>query len=142
VFESFTDGIDGTTDWRRALSAYFPVLIELRDLVAREAEGHCQCLVSYLTYLGEKQGFGFDSATIEAQLRDRPSIILVDGLDEIFSLDRRRAMVEEIVGWETRFPKARVVVTSRIAGFDAHSFEAASFAVATLDDLSEDQVKT
>jgi hypothetical protein len=142
LLESFSDGGDGMTDWRRALSACFPVLIELRDLVAREAEGHCQCLVSYLAYLGEKQGFGFDGATIEAQLRDRPSIILVDGLDEVFSLDRRRAMVEEIVGLEIRFPKARVVVTSRIAGFNAHPFDAAGFEVATLDDLSEDQVKT
>ena len=50
-------------------------------------------------------------------------------------------MVEEIIGLKTRFPKSRVLVTSRIAGFDAHPFESAGFEIATLDDLSETQIK-
>lgn len=127
--------------WRRPLEGTWPVLVELRDLLAREAEGRCEDLLDYLAYTGETQGFGFDRAALEAQLRDRPSLIIVDGLDEIFSLQRRRAMVEEIVGLESRFPQARVLVTSRIAGFDARPFESAGYALATLDDLDKDQVR-
>ncbi|HEU0077328.1 MAG TPA: DUF4062 domain-containing protein [Longimicrobiaceae bacterium] len=132
---------DTADDWRRALDGTWPVLVELRDLLAREAEGRCGDLVSYLAYVGETQGFGFDRAALEAQLRDRPSMLIVDGLDEIFSPSRRRAVVEEIVGLETRFPDLRVLVTSRIAGFDARPFEAAGFAIATLDDLNGDQIR-
>jgi predicted NACHT family NTPase len=33
-------------------------------------------------------------------------------------------------------------VTSRIAGFDGHPFEAANLPIFTLDDLDEDQVRT
>ena len=126
--------------WRLALDGTWPVLVELRDLLAREAEGRCRDLIGYLAYTGETQGFGFDRATLEARLRDQPSLIIVDGLDEIFSLSRRRAMVEEIVGLESRFPHARVLVTSRIAGFDAKPFEAAGYALATLDDLDSEQI--
>jgi hypothetical protein len=128
-------------DWRRPLEGTWPVLVELRDLLAREAEGRCEDLIDYLAYTGETQGFGFDRAALEAQLRDRPSLIIVDGLDEIFSLQRRRAMVEEIIGLESRFPQARVLVTSRIAGFDARPFESAGYALATLDDLDKDQIE-
>lgn len=127
--------------WIRQLEGTWPVLVELRDLLAREAEGRCSDLLSYLAYAGETQGFGFDRAALEAQLRDRPSLIIVDGLDEIFSVPRRRAMVEEIVGLESRFPLARVLVTSRIAGFDARPLEAGGFTVTTLDDLDKKQIQ-
>lgn len=129
------------TDWQGTLGGIWPMLVELRDLLAREAENRCGDLVSYLAYTGETQGFGFDRAALEAQLRSRPSLIIVDGLDEIFSLPRRRAMMEEIVGLETRFPLARVLVTSRLAGFDAKPFEEAGFALATLDDLDSEQIR-
>jgi hypothetical protein len=126
--------------WREALDGTWPVLVELRDLLAREAEGRCADLLGYLAYTGETQGFGFDRDALEARLRAGPSLIIVDGLDEIFSVARRKAMVEEIVGLEGRFPHARVLVTSRIAGFNARPFEDAGFTLATLDDLDQDQI--
>lgn len=141
LLDPLSRSADSQSEWQAAMDGSWPVLVELRDLLAREAEGRCSDLISYLSYVGETQGFGFDRATLEAQLRERPSLLIVDGLDEIFSLTRRRAMVEEIVGLETRFPLARVLVTSRIAGFDARSFEAAGFAIATLDDLDSDQIR-
>ncbi|HEU4559246.1 MAG TPA: DUF4062 domain-containing protein [Longimicrobium sp.] len=135
------DGGDPGGEWHRALHGHWPVLVELRDLLAREAEGRCSDLLSYLGYVGETQGFGFGRAAVEAQLRRRPSLVIVDGLDEIFSVARRRAMVEEIVGLETRFPLARVLVTSRIAGFHARPFKEAGFEIATLDDLDDAQIE-
>ena len=131
----------GSNDWRRHLTACFPVLIELRDVVAREAAGRSGDLISYLGYMGQTYGFGFDRTAIDAQLRDHPTLVLIDGLDEIFSPDRRAALVEEIIGLETRFPRSRVIVTSRIAGFNEYPFRSARFDVATLDDLSWQQVQ-
>lgn len=141
LLDPLTQSGNPADDWRRKLDGTWPVLVELRDLLAREAEGRCTDLISYLAYVGETQGFGFDRPALEAQFRNRPSLLIVDGLDEIFSLTRRRAVAEEIVGLETRFPQARVLVTSRIAGFDARPFEAAGFTIATLDDLDSDQIE-
>ena len=134
-------GRDGISDWRRQLAGHLPFLIELRDWVAREADGKCGGLISYLGYLGEEVGFGFDEAAIEQHLDATPTVLLIDGLDEVFDPDTRKLVAEQIVGLTTRFPKARIVITSRIAGFDAHPFEAADFEVATLDDLSPTQVR-
>ena len=125
----------------QGLGGRLPLLVELRDLVAREAEAKCRDIVSYLGYLGRVEGFGFDGPALEAHLASKPSLIILDGLDEIFDIQRRKAMVGEIVGLAVRFRSARVLVTSRIAGFDAHPFEAGGFTIATLVDLSDAQVE-
>ena len=118
------------------LAGYIPFLVELRDFVAREAEGRCTDLLGYLGYCGDELGFGFNQAALEGHLIDQPSLLIIDGLDEIFDLRRRRLMVEQLIGLAGLYPKLRLIVTSRIAGFDEHPFRTAGFAVATLIDLT------
>jgi predicted NACHT family NTPase len=86
-------------------------------------------------------GFGFDQAALEGHLTDQPSLLIIDGLDEIFDLRRRRLMVEQVIGLAGLHPKLRLIVTSRIAGFDEHPFRAAGFALATLIDLTAEQIE-
>ena len=129
-------------EWRRALDGHVPFLVELRDLIALDAPGQRCPIPHYLADQGSRLGFGFTAEAAERQLREGRSLLIVDGLDEIFDQARRRDVAQEIVGLETRYPGARVLVTSRIPGFDADPFERAGFAVATLDDLSEEQVRT
>jgi predicted NACHT family NTPase len=52
----------------------------------------------------------------------------------VFDPVRRRGIAEEVIGLATRFPNSRLVVTSRIAGFDPFTFDAGRFVTATLDD--------
>ena len=128
--------------WRQALAEYVPFIVELRDYVARESEGKCQNLLDYLGYIGQEQGYGFDAQALHAQLTDGRSLLIFDGLDEIFDPVRRDRVVEEIIGLQGRYRSARLVATSRIAGFKAKPFEEAGFTILTLDDLSEAQIKT
>jgi hypothetical protein len=123
------------------LRGHVPFLIELRDFVARETERRCTDLLSYLAFSGQHLGFGFDEAALRHQLAARPSLLIVDGLDEIFDPSRRRLMVQHIVGLAGDFPKLRVLVTSRIAGFDEQPLRAAGFAIATLVDLTPQQIE-
>ncbi len=123
------------------LRGHVPFLVELRDFVGREAEGRCADLLSYLAFCGAELGFGFDGAGLAQQLSEGPSLLIVDGLDEIFEPKRRRLMVDQIIGLAGRFPQCRVLVTSRVAGFDDHPFRAAEFGVATLVDLTPEQVE-
>jgi hypothetical protein len=124
------------------LAGHMPFLIELRDFVAREAEGRCADLLSYLGYCGGELGFGFDQAALEHHLNERASLLIIDGLDEIFDPRRRRLIVEQIIGLVARHSKLRLFITSRVAGFDDHPFRAAEFSIATLIDLTSDQVGT
>jgi hypothetical protein len=123
-----------------ALSDHVPFLIELRDFVAREAEGRCTDLLGYLTYCGRELGFGFDASSLEHQLL-RPSLLIIDGLDEIFDPRRRRLMVDQIIGLIGRYPQLRMLITSRIAGFDDSPFRGAEFGIGTLIDLTPDQIQ-
>jgi hypothetical protein len=125
-----------------ALTGHLPFLVELRDFVLREAEGRCADLAGYLAYFGRELGFGFDTKSLEEQFIQRPSLLIVDGLDEIFDPKRRRLMVDQIIGLAARYPKICLLVTSRVAGFDDSPFRAAEFSVATLIDLTAEQIES
>jgi hypothetical protein len=122
------------------LQGHVPLLIELRDFVAHEGKDLDTDLLSYLGFCGQALGFGFSETIIRRHLEQSAALLIIDGLDEIFDPPRRRLMVDQIIGLATRFPKLRLLVTSRIAGFDEHPFRAAGFAIATLLDLTPEQV--
>ena len=124
-----------------ALRGHVPFLVELRDFVARETDGRCRDLIAYLGFCGQELNFGFDAAAVEQHFAARPSLLIIDGLDEIFAPGRRALMMEQIVGLSTRFPALRILLTSRIAGFHEAPLRSAGFAVATLTDLTDEQVK-
>ena len=84
------------------LAGHVPFLVELRDYVLREAEGRCTDLITYLDFFGRGLGFGFDALTIEHQSATQPTLLIIDGLDEIFDVRRRRLMVEQIIGLAAR----------------------------------------
>ena len=85
-------------------------------------------------------GFGFSADAVAQHLARAPALLIIDGLDEIFDPHRRRLMMDQIVGLATRFPQLRMLVTARIAGFDDQPFRSADFSIATLVDLSTEQV--
>jgi hypothetical protein len=124
------------------LAGLVPFLIELRDFAAREAEGKCNGFESYLGYLGEDLGLGFTNSQLTYTLKSTPTLVIFDGLDEIFSPLKRGRTVREIIGFSAQNPAARILVTSRIAGFESFAFEAASFRIITLDDLDELEIET
>jgi TIR domain/NACHT domain len=141
VLLQLLDDAETTGSPLATLAGRVPFLIELRDFVLREAEGRCTDLLSYLAYCGAELGFGFDQVVLEHHLNNQPSLLIIDGLDEIFDPKRRRLMVEHIIGLAARYPKLRLFITTRIAGFDEHPFRAAEFALATLIDLTNEQIE-
>jgi NACHT N-terminal Helical domain 2 len=127
--------------WRERLRGYLPILVELRRYIAREAEGKCKGFLAYLDYLGHEQGFALNATDLHALLSGEPTLVIFDGLDEVFDPKVRERIASEIAGFALRYRPARVLVTSRIMGFDAHPFEEASFEIVTLDDLNNEQIK-
>ena len=123
-----------------ALHGHVPFLIELRDFVLEESAGHCSDLIAYLDYCGRSLGFGFTAAAVQHHLANDRALLIVDGLDEIFDPARRKRMAEQIIDFAVHHPSLRVMLTSRIAGFDEHPFRSAGFEIATLVDLTPEQV--
>ena len=94
----------------------------------------------FLADLGTRLGFGFTAEAAEAQLRERSSLLIVDGLDEIFASARRRDVVEEIVGLETSAIRTPASSSPRGSPASTRPVRARWLRVATLDDLSPEQV--
>lgn len=128
--------------WRARLGNRLPFLIELREFIAREAEGRCNGFLEYLHYLGARRGFGLNVTELQQILCDQPSLVMFDGLDEIFDPQQRERIAREITGFARQYASVRVLVTSRIAGFHPRPFEEAEFAIFTLDELDDEQIKT
>lgn len=119
-----------------------PLLIELRDYHAEREADHCDDFLSYCHYLGKDQGYFLNETWLADRLETESSLLLFDGLDEIFDPEARRKMSEAIIGFGHRFPKARILVTTRPVGYKDVPFRNAGFRQVALEDLTEEQIET
>lgn len=112
---------------------HLPLWIDLKEY-ARQPVGLKQHLDS------GQPCFGLDARELEQQLRFGTAALYLDGLDEIFSPPARRSVIEEVAAFSARYPKARIVITSRIIGYEPDRLCNAGFTHATLEKFHDDQV--
>jgi hypothetical protein len=117
--------------WVTAEHGPLPVWIDVKEY-ARERTG----LLRYC----ESSGFRLDAAELDKALKAGEAALYLDGLDEIFDGPVRGSVVEEIASLASRYPRARIVVTSRIIGYDPDRLRNAGFTHATLEDFDNLQV--
>lgn len=119
---------------------HFPFLIELRDYhFTCEREGDVNSLMDYARYLGETMGYGIDDQWLDQRLKTGPSLVMFDGLDEIFDPERRDHVMKQIVGFTEIYPQARVIITSRPHGYHEGILRPAGFIHYRLQDLDRAQ---
>jgi len=117
--------------WVTGKPGPLPVWIDLKEY-ARERSG----LLQYC----ESSGFRLDATELDKALKAGEAALYLDGLDEIFDGPVRGSVVEEIAALASRYPQARIVVTSRIVGYDPDRLRNAGFTHATLEDFDNLQV--
>jgi HEAT repeat protein len=127
------------------LDGWLPLLVELRDYAAYRAE--CPSFLDFWDRLAvSDEGPGLPRTELERFLADDGrALVVFDGLDEIFDRQIRETVTRQIIGFAARFPKIRLLVTSRITGFSRRLHEildGAGFTVHTLQDLDQDQIRT
>jgi predicted NACHT family NTPase len=124
-------------------AGHLPLLVELRNYIGEVASHNCAGFLEYFHHLGKTQGYTLNHVELKEQLKTRPSLIIFDGLDEIFDPVEREKITQEIIGFALEYQeKARVLVTSRIIGYQANALQAADFREYTLHDLAPAQIKT
>lgn len=123
-------------------NGYLPLLIELRSYVAlRKDYKECKSFIDFLGHLGETENIYPNKQTLYKYLsEDRPTVAIFDGLDEIFDPTERETIARQIVGFQSQFPKTRIIVTSRIIGYRRKILTDAGFEHFTLQDMNETQV--
>jgi predicted NACHT family NTPase len=126
-----------------AFEGYLPLLIELRTYTGACAEGSCGTFLEFLEYLGKTEGWHLTQVALDHHLKnDGRAVVIFDGLDEIFDPEKREQITRQIVGFCNDYPKARVIVTSRVIGYRRKILTDAGFTHFTLQDLDEKQVET
>ncbi|MBI4671647.1 MAG: DUF4062 domain-containing protein [Chloroflexi bacterium] len=129
--------------WAKQFENYLPLLIELRNFVALRAENKYETFFEFLEYLGKTEGWHLNAAALKQFLKnDGRAVVVFDGLDEIFDPPLRDHITQQIVAFASDYPKARILVTSRVIGYRRKNLSDAHFEHFTLQDLDEKQVAT
>jgi hypothetical protein len=103
------------------LAGWLPVLVELRGY----ADPGWRCgrwadatVLDHLDWLHTQHGLGLPRDVLDAYLRsDGRAVVMFDGLDELFDPRQREDTARRITAFATTYPKARVIVTSRVIGY-------------------------
>lgn len=127
--------------WSLAFKDAFPLLIELRDFYALRQRGDCcETFLEYVAYMGKTDQWFLDDHAVHEYLENSPSLVMFDGLDEIFDAADRERIMNEIAGFAQRYPKARIIVTSRPVGYKEQVLREAGFIRHGIQDLDDEQI--
>ncbi len=117
-----------------------PLLIELRNYIAEKDNYN-----NFLEYLHKGTGLrggNLNQKELDDWLKNQSSIVMFDGLDEVLDTRKRENVAIDIINFSITYPKVRVLVTSRVIGYeDQHQkFRDANFRHFMLQDLDEEQI--
>ncbi|SOD64381.1 HEAT repeat-containing protein [Streptomyces zhaozhouensis] len=129
---------DGRPELPEALRERLPLLVELRRCA--EERWREATFEDFLDHLHSTEGLSVPPPVSRGLLRAGRAVVVFDGLDEIFDPADRTRTAQRIAAFASRYPDSRVVVTSRIVGYQQGALTAAGFTHYTLQDLTGMQI--
>ena len=102
----------------------------------------CDGRKGFVRFLEEAPVWHDWPAGLLEQLLAQPGriVLLLDGLDEIFDLQTREEVVNDIQRFSTEHAQTPIVVTSRVVGYQSHQLREAEFRHFMLQDLDAAQI--
>ena len=128
-----------------------PIYVSLRDFCNSEAlfpqslqQSSSEHLLNYVKQTTGKLAEHIESYLTQTDVPTHGSLLVLDGLDEVYEASDRIILQRIIENWADRFPSCRVIVTSRTYAYrhDARWRLSERFASAELAPFNWDQVKT
>ena len=121
----------------------FPLLIELRNYAENIQKSRCQNFLDYFQQGTGVSGGNLNQKELHEWLTNRPAIVMFDGLDEVLDPAERENIVIDIINFSRTYPQAKILVTSRIVGYEPQRlrFAKAGFRHFLLQDLNETQIR-
>lgn len=134
MLRTCTPASDPTQVPRHLAGEPIPFLIELRNYVLQRDP-------DFLSHLVRRSddfyGAALDTDNLGRVLaEDGKALVFFDGLDEVFDPDERQRVIDQFQAFARRYPACRIVVTSRIAGYDRTALGLAGFEHYTLMPLT------
>ncbi|MFJ1753902.1 HEAT repeat domain-containing protein [Kitasatospora sp. NPDC088134] len=122
------------------LAGRLPLIVELRRYA--DPQWRERTFEDFLAHLYRTEGLGLPEELLARQLAEHAArtLVLFDGLDELFDPQVRELASRRIAAFAARYPQLRVVVTSRVIGYRREPLDAAGFGHYMLQDLDDGQI--
>ena len=129
------------TDLTTESSLRIPLLIELRTYIRNRDSGQCN---NFLEFCHQSSGAicHLNQHHLDDQLKAGNVLVMLDGLDEVFEPGKREDVITDIHRFTNKYPKVRVIVTSRVIGYKPQRLRDAEFRHVMLQDLESEQIQT
>ncbi|MGW1752397.1 HEAT repeat domain-containing protein [Streptomyces sp. NPDC002092] len=121
------------------LAGHVPVVVELRRYA--DERWHDRSFEDYLDHLSTLESMSVPRGVLDPLLRAGRMLVVFDGLDELFEPGVRAGTARRIAAFAERYPGVRIVVTSRVIGYQRATLEAAGFRHYMIQDLTLEQIK-
>ncbi|ASC70803.1 putative NTPase NACHT family protein [Halomicronema hongdechloris C2206] len=122
-------------EWVEGKTEKLPLLIELREFAINPS-------ANFLEFLHQGRGvdWQFDQHQLHQYLLESPTLVMFDGLDEVFDRATQSTVIDDIIRFSQQYPKAQVLVTSRIIGYNPDRLQHSSFRHFTIQSLDTDEI--
>ncbi len=124
------------------VTGHIPFRIELRKYHAYKKE-HNEGLVKYLRVLLELE-YGIQNILhedIQKIIVEKKTLVIFDGLDEIFDINDKLLIKNDIENFIEQYRKARTIVTSRFIGYDDAALKEENNIKLTINNFSNNQIE-
>ncbi|MGB7316127.1 MAG: HEAT repeat domain-containing protein [Nodosilinea sp.] len=122
-------------EWVEGNTEKLPLLIELREFALNPS-------ANFLEFLHRGRGvdWQFDQQQLHQHLLELPMLIMFDGLDEVFDRTTQSTIIDDIIRFSQQYPKAQVLVTSRVIGYSPDRLQHSEFRHFTIQSLDTDEI--
>jgi hypothetical protein len=124
-----------TLEWVEGETDALPLLIELREYALAQTNNFLEFL-----HRGRGVDWQFDQQQLHQYLQDNPALVMFDGLDEVFDRATQAVIVDDMIRFAQQYPKAQILVTSRIIGYNPDRLQQAGFRHFTIQSLNIDEI--
>ncbi|MDO0930250.1 HEAT repeat domain-containing protein [Streptomyces sp. DG2A-72] len=122
------------------LQGLVPLVVELRQYA--DDRWHHSSFEDFLDHQYRDLALGVPPAVRDHLLAEGQALMIFDGLDEIFDVRARTEAVQRIAGFAARWPATRILVTSRVIGYQRAVLDSAGFAHFKIQDLDDARIST
>jgi formylglycine-generating enzyme required for sulfatase activity/energy-coupling factor transporter ATP-binding protein EcfA2 len=117
--------------WQAHETDTVPILVILRDFALWVSETETQAgakpLWDFIVSRLESENLGFADKVLEDALENGKAVLLLDGLDEIPTQEKRTFIRDTVVAFTERYDKSRCIVTCRILSYQNPEWQLSSF---------------
>ncbi|MEG4208688.1 HEAT repeat domain-containing protein [Microcoleus sp. S13_B4] len=116
------------------------LLIELRKYNRSQDEKKCANFLEFIECDSSRIDH-LDKNILHEWLKAGRAVVMFDGLDEVFELEKRNRIVDQIHSFTQKYPRVKTIVTSRVIGYQQQRLKNAEFHHFMLQDFEPEQIQ-